>query len=268
MGSLLAKLRQRDPHNQTLAVLLLLVLARVSKTYKGMQAYTMWNCTATLLQYALRPRGWEQPLFCNSMAIFASFRCASADAHSDFVKRSGYSNFGHVLGDQVIHLLPVIVTGISLKRHKRFLRPQHGALSLLAQLFFAYSQAGKMDMGDIYVPHDVTAAWTSGFLGQLLAPTVINNAIVGRWWRSLSTFLLIMSPYLSKKFGLRKLINKRTLAREAIERGNGPIEGLTPDTLREGTTKGYVCERCGRADRTALMKASKSHHHLSGMSAF
>ena len=93
IGFSLTTLQKRDPHNQTLAVLLLLILARVSKTYKGMQAYTMWNCSAVLCNYGFRIRnGWEQPLFCNSIAIFAAFRSASADAHSDFVQRTGMGN--------------------------------------------------------------------------------------------------------------------------------------------------------------------------------
>ena len=63
----------------------------------------------------------------------------------------GTGNMIHILGDQVIHTLPVVVIAISMIRHQRFARPQHGALALLGQLFFAYSQAGKMDLGEIYV---------------------------------------------------------------------------------------------------------------------
>ena len=117
---ILTTLRARDPHNQTLAVLLLLLLARVSKSYKGLQAYTMWNCSAVLINYGFRIRnGWEQPLFCNSIAIFAAFRSASADAHSDFVKRTGMGNIIHVLGDHIIHTLPVVVIAVSMIRHQR-----------------------------------------------------------------------------------------------------------------------------------------------------
>jgi hypothetical protein len=177
----------------------------------------MWNCTATLVNYGFRIRnGWEKPLFCNSLAIFAAFRTASADAQSDFVERSGYGPVVHVIGDQIIHTLPCIVIGISMMRHKRFARPQHGAFALLGQIFFAYSQAGKMDLGEIYVPHDVTFAWIASLFGQLLAPIVINNAIKRRWKRVFFTLLVVMSPYLLKKIGLRKLINKRTIAYDSL----------------------------------------------------
>ena len=137
LTTILTTLRRRDPHNQTLAVLLILLLARVSKTYKGLQAYTMWNCTAVLLNYIIRPQGWERPLFCNSLSIFAAFRTASADAHADFVHRSGKSEAVYWLGDTLIHTLPPIVLGISMIRHNRFARPQHGALALFGQIFFA-----------------------------------------------------------------------------------------------------------------------------------
>ena len=48
MGAVVSKvyttLRQRDPHNQTLAVSLLILLTSASQKMKNLRAYTMWNC--------------------------------------------------------------------------------------------------------------------------------------------------------------------------------------------------------------------------------
>ena len=149
MGAALSILRARDPHNQTLGVFLLFVLARVSKSWKGLRAYTLWNCTAVLFKYAVQPRGWERSLLCNSLGIYAAFRTASADAHCDFLERSGKSELVYFLGDMLIHFAPVVMLGNSIVKNRQFVRPQHGALALLAQIFFAYSQAGKMDLGEV-----------------------------------------------------------------------------------------------------------------------
>ena len=134
-------LRERDPHNQTIGIALLLALAHASKqrALKDVKAYTVWNCIAVLFNFAFRQR-WERSLVCNSLAIFASYRTASADAHADLVARAGYPEPIYHLGYQLIHSLPVVVLVRWLVKHRRFVRPQHGALSLVGQLFFAYSQ--------------------------------------------------------------------------------------------------------------------------------
>ena len=99
MGQVWSTLRKRDPHNQTLAVSLLLILVRISKSYEGLRAYTFWNLTAVLVFFWRRARGWAAPLLTNSVAIFASYRTASADAHSDFVKNSGRSELVYMAGE-------------------------------------------------------------------------------------------------------------------------------------------------------------------------
>jgi hypothetical protein len=194
-------LRRRDPHNQTVGIFLLLGLAHASKqkSFEGIKAYTVWNCLAVLFNFSFRQR-WERSLVCNSLAIWASYRTASADAHADLVARAGYSEPVYHLGDQIIHTMPVLALMHWLVKHERYIRPQHGALSLIGHLFFvrpslpsnhnadcshvlmwllttsnfsqAYSQAGQLDVGKIYVPHDVTFAWTAVGLGHLLAPAI------------------------------------------------------------------------------------------------
>lgn len=80
------------------------------------------------------------------------------------------------LGDTLLHFVPVMAMVVSNARHERFIKPQAGAMGLLGQLFFAFSQAGKLDVGaEIYVPHDVPFAWVAAGLGQMFAPMLSNN---------------------------------------------------------------------------------------------
>eukprot|EP00658_Telonema_sp_P-2_P043800 TRINITY_DN3169_c0_g1_i1.p1 TRINITY_DN3169_c0_g1~~TRINITY_DN3169_c0_g1_i1.p1 ORF type:complete len:172 (+),score=36.80 TRINITY_DN3169_c0_g1_i1:139-654(+) len=141
-------------------------LCASSKYLRSVRAYTMWNCAAVVTNFALKLR-WERPLVCNSLAIFASYRTASVDAHEDLRRRAGLGPFWYFVGDNAVHLLPLLVLVRWLVKHEQFCRPQHGAFALLGQLFFAFSQGGQMDMGQIYVPHDVPFAWAAVGLGPV-----------------------------------------------------------------------------------------------------
>lgn len=236
MGQVWSTLRRRDPHNQTIAVALLLALARLSKSYEGLRAYTFWNVTAVLLFFSTRARGWSGPLLTNSVAIFASYRTASADAHHDFVKNSGRSEPVYILGDAIVHLLPAVAMIIWHKRHKKFVKPQAGAMAFLGQLFFAYSQAGKLDMSQIYVPHDVTYAWSAALLGHMFSPMLSNNFQRGNYGRSLLSLLAIFMPYLLKKLGIRKLRNRQTIMKKRHERrGLKASKRLAEDSYHSNT---------------------------------
>mmetsp|Transcript_38383 Transcript_38383/g.75572 ORF Transcript_38383/g.75572 Transcript_38383/m.75572 type:complete len:272 (-) Transcript_38383:124-939(-) len=202
-----ATLRRRDPHNQTFAIALLLILTLVSQKLRGMKAYTFW----------------ERVLLCNSVAIYSSYRTASLDAHDDLVKRAGYHPAIYFIGDQVVHLLPALVLAQVLVRHRKFVKPQHGGFALLGQLFFAFSQAGKLDLGEVYVPHDTISAWTAATLGQLFSPSLINNAIQKKYVAAAQSFLCISSPYLFKRLGLRPYIRPKPLPELPAELVSAPL---------------------------------------------
>ena len=148
------------------------------------------------------------------------------------------------------------------------------SLSMLCVLFMhtikhTDSQAGKMDLGDIYVPHDVSFAWVAVLFGQLLAPTVINNAIKKRWKRALVAFLVVMSPYLLKKIGLRRVINKRTIAKNRLigkqDDGFFTSDGDGGAGGGDGSST-VVCPHCGsQVKRTRGLTLSKSLMDVSSM---
>ena len=129
------------------------------------------------------------------------------------------------------------------------------------------SQAGKMDLGDIYVPHDVSFAWVAVLFGQMLAPTVINNVIKRRWKRALVAFLVVMSPYLLKKIGLRRIINKRTIAKNRlIGKQDDGFFTSDGDGGGDGRSTTVVCPHCGsQVKRTRGLTFSKSLMDISSM---
>jgi len=215
MGGVLSvyrTVRQQDPHNQVPSILTLVLLAHLSrmKRFKIFQAYTQWNLVAFLFNYSFRLR-WEAPLVCNSMAIMTCFNCAQVDARADLIIRSGLSPFYFLLGDFAVHTMPALVLISWCVRHKRRIKLQHGLLALLGQLHFAYSQAGNLDLGGIYVPHDGNAAWMSAVLAQSLTPFLVNVLIDGHWAQGAAIALAINAPALLKLLGLRRRINKHTI---------------------------------------------------------
>ena len=105
------------------------------------QAYTFWNVTACGVSFAFR-MGWERVLFCNSFAIYTSYRTAGADpwSYKALQVTSGYDGWTYALLDNLVHLLPAVALAYYLVSRKLFVRPQMGAFSCLGQLFFAYAQ--------------------------------------------------------------------------------------------------------------------------------
>ena len=71
-----------------------------------------------------------------------------------------------------------------------------------------------MHVGSIYVEHDRDAAWTAVVLAHMLTPAIVNNLIAGKpgnWRKAAWMALIIFVPYLLKKTGVLRLINRETL---------------------------------------------------------
>lgn len=222
MGAVLSvyrNVRQQDPHNQVPSILILVLLAHLSRLdrFRFLKAYTQWNLVAFLFNFAFRLR-WEAPLVCNSVSIMTSFNCGQMDARVDMIERSGLSPFYYTLADLFIHEMPALVLISWCVRHKRRIKLQHGLLAWLGQLHFAYSQAGQLDLGGIYVKHDTDFAWLSVFLAQTLTPFLVNALIDGHRANAAVIALVINGPILLKCFGLRRIINKRTILADKQQR--------------------------------------------------
>ena len=166
-----------------------------------------------------------------------------------------------MLGDFVVHFLPVYAMVMYHKREKKFVPPQAAAMGFLGQLFFAYSQAGKLDMSQIYVPHDVSFAWLAALLGHMFAPMLSNNFLKGNYGRSMLSVLFMFTPYLLKKLGIRGLRNRKTIAEKrrarrmvgAARRGKEAVGSGGSDS--EGTDFDGRCLMCQKK-RRRMMKAS------------
>lgn len=147
----------------------------------------------------------EKALACNSLSIWAAYRTATVDVDtSELLDKRGYSFAVYFAGDQLMHTLPMLYMTYYCVVHHLAPRPQHGSLALLGQLFFAYSQAGQLDVSDVYgIPHDTTAGWVATVLGQLLAPFWINFLIKKNYLAAGFIFTLTLLPYIAKRLGLR-----------------------------------------------------------------
>lgn len=115
MGNFLTTLRERDPHNQSIAVILCILFAQFKhfKFLSILHQYTFWNVTLTLTNFALRLE-YERILFCNSMGIFSSYRTASSDTpvHNDLVEHSRLDPVTYFFGDALVHFCPALILGI------------------------------------------------------------------------------------------------------------------------------------------------------------
>lgn len=173
----------------------------------------------------------------------------------------GYHPLVYFVGDLFVHLAPVVTLMYYLTKHKRWVRPQHGAMALLGQVFFAYSQAGKLDCGEIYVPHDVAYAWTAGALGQLLAPSIVNNCIKQNYRTALSRLALVFAPYIIKKLGLRTWTpNKWDLGVEVDGDKDDTVLPIlpSPSGLQHSTLCKACLEVCCAQCRAKMMHLSSS----------
>ena len=109
---------------------------------------------------------------------------------------------------------------------------QHGSFSLLAQIHFAYSQAGSLDVGKIYIPHDTVTAWGSGVLAHLLGGAILNNFILRQYTEGLTLLAFISIPYFIRKSSLRPSTWKdgdfeQWVEELEISRGAKPRDGST-----------------------------------------
>lgn len=200
MGNFLATLRERDPHNQSIAVILCILFAQFKhfKFLSILHQYTFWNVTLCLSNFALRLE-YERILFCNSMGIFGSYRTASADeqVHNALVEHTKLDPIVYFFGDTLVHFMPAVILGYYLVSRQKFVRPQHGWFAVLGQVYFAYSQAGGLDVSGVYRPHDAVMAWATGVLSSVFSPFIINNLIKKRYYRAIIFAFICFLPLFS-----------------------------------------------------------------------
>ncbi|EER13946.1 hypothetical protein Pmar_PMAR002746, partial [Perkinsus marinus ATCC 50983] len=73
----------------------------------------------------------------------------------------------------------------------------NGIVGIMAQMFFAYSQAGTLNVAELYMPHPAKRAWLASLLGQLLGPLLATAIVDKKWKKAGAIFLIILLPWLS-----------------------------------------------------------------------
>lgn len=94
--------------------------------------------------------------------------------------------------------MPVVLMMFLVIRSGRRPLMTNGIVGIMAQMFFAYSQAGSymsdtlqcrilffigtLNVAELYMPHPAKRAWLASLLGQLLGP-LLATAIVDKKWK-------------------------------------------------------------------------------------
>ena len=257
MGSFYSTLRARDPHNQSLAVVLCLIfaLAKHNKVLARYQKFTFWNVSLCMMNFAFR-LDYDRILFANSMGILSAYRTASADlaVHESLVKSSRVPRYIYYLGDILLHYAPAVILSYYMISRQKFVRPQHGWIAILGAVYFAFSQAGKLNVSglfssfiisyaDIYVAHDWNSAWAGNLCAALFSPFFVNNAIKKHYFKAGFYLTLCFVPLILKYSGLLPWPTFKTdiLEEEAIAK---IVKNENIPTRLCGSCRTKLCANC------------------------
>ena len=112
-----------------------------------------------------------------------------------------------VLGDFIVHTIPAILTTYTLIKKNKSIPIVSLTYALTLSTWFVFSQVGKLDASDIYVPHAWKRGWVSVIIGMLVSPHLVNSIQHRKKYKLLFIILIMTLPYLSTKLD-RDLQNK------------------------------------------------------------
>ena len=165
--------------------------------------YTNWNVSFFVCRLLLNIRMWDPFIYVNSIAVFVSYRTAFALGLDDKIREKVNGMGGHhmtrrefVVADFCLHSLPVILSTYLVLYHKHKVSLSHSCYAIVLSLYFAFIQVGKLDAGDIYVPHSWKTGWTSFVLTAASAPTLMTSLQANEQWKTAATLLVISGPYI------------------------------------------------------------------------
>ena len=219
---------QNDKDGVTLAMMVAATLA--SSKHSGifsehmkwqLSAYTNWNVSMLLIRWLLNVEEWDTFLCVNSLGIWLGFRTSFANGLDDNIRKK-IKNMGFhmtrkqfLLGDFVVHTLPAILTTLTLLKNKKRIPIISLTYALTLSTWFVFSQAGKLDASDIYVPYPWKRGWFGVITGMLSAPQLVDSLQYNKRGKLLLVIFSMMVPYLStsldkeliKKYGFEYNVN-------------------------------------------------------------
>lgn len=201
-----------DKHGVTLAMIIATILVgskhiRVLPEHIKWQlnAYTNWNLTMLLVRWLLNIKEWDPFLCVNSVGIWLGFRTSFTNGLDDNI-RNKLTMMGleltrkqFVTADFIVHTLPAIITTWILVKQKRSIPSVSLTYALTLSTWFVFSQVGKLDASDIYVPHPWKRGWVSVIMGMLMAPQLVDSLQHRKKVKLLFVILSMLLPYLSTR---------------------------------------------------------------------
>lgn len=223
----------------SIAMILALVLVNAKETniyFKCkplLSAYTNWNLLFIIYRYMFSMESWDPFLCLNSVGIFVGFHTAFANGLSNNLWSKlrydgmNFSNTQMIIGDHIVHTLPAILTTTHMIISKRKIQSITLLYTLMFGSLFSYSQCGKLDSSESYVPHPWKRAWLSILLSMIMTQKAVNYCVDKKYRKAILSATPIALPYILSKFDkkMRKkytfeyLLQKhRNLPRKCIRR--------------------------------------------------
>ncbi|KAF4738370.1 hypothetical protein FOZ62_023838 [Perkinsus olseni] len=170
---------------------------------KNLQAYTSWNWVLIVSRILLRQGQWDPFLLSNSFGVCMAFRTAGARGLTEMMRQKmalrgvKLTKLQFAMMDHWVHTVPVLLMTCLVVRSGRRPLMTNGVVGMMAQMFFAYSQAGTLNVAELYMPHPAKRAWLASLAGQLLAPLLVTAIVDRKWKKAGVIFLIILLPWLS-----------------------------------------------------------------------
>ena len=145
-----------------------------------LNAYTNWNVSMLLIRWLYNIEEWDTFLCVNSIGIYLGFRTSFANGLDDNIRKKIKNMGSHLtrkqflVGDFIVHTLPAILTTATLVQNKKKIPRISLTYALTLSTWFVFSQVGKLDASDIYVPHPWKRGWFGVLTGMLAAPQLVD----------------------------------------------------------------------------------------------
>ena len=187
-----------------------------------LNAYTNWNVSMLLIRWLFNVEEWDTFLCVNSIGIYLGFRTSFANGLDDNIRKKiksmglDLSRKQFLFGDFIVHTLPAILTTATLVQNKKRIPRISLTYALTLSTWFVFSQVGKLDASDIYVPHPWKRGWFGVLTGMLAAPQLVDSLQSNKKGKLLLVILSMIIPYLTtsldkeltKKYGFEYNLNR------------------------------------------------------------
>ncbi|EEQ98106.1 conserved hypothetical protein [Perkinsus marinus ATCC 50983] len=116
---------------------------------KNLQAYTSWNWVLIVSRILLRQEQWDPFLLSNSFGVCMAFRTAGARGLTEMMRQKmalrgvKLTKLQFAAMDHWVHTVPVVLMMFLVVRSGRRPLMTNGIVGIMAQMFFAYSQADR-----------------------------------------------------------------------------------------------------------------------------